>query len=335
MTVGTQVRGDFAGLALSRTNGRQLVTQVRADDVTQLSAGGYVELVSNWSGVFRTTAGVRADAFRFHVSSQRVENVGTTSDHLVSPKLSLTFGPWSRTETYVSGGLGFHSNDARGTVTTVDPNTGSPTEPVDPLVRSWGAEVGVRSEPVAGLVSTGAVWMIELESELLFIGDAGTTEPSDRSRRMGVTLANFYRITDEWTADLDVSLTQARLLEVPAATNRIPGALENVVAAGFGYEPLSDGPFGSVRLRRFGSYPLIEDNAVRAQANAVVNASAGYRLGSARLTVSVLNLLDEEHSDVQYYYPSRLAGEPVGGVDDIHFHPAEPRQVRVSLSWGL
>ncbi|MBM4185442.1 MAG: TonB-dependent receptor [Gemmatimonadetes bacterium] len=335
LTVGTQMRGDFAGIALSRTSRRQLLTDVRADDVTQLSVGGYAELVSTWSRRFRSTLGLRGDAYRFHVSSQRVENVGTTSDHIVSPKVSLTFGPWAGTEVYVSGGIGFHSNDARGTVTTVDPNTGGPVDPVDPLVPSQGAEIGLRSEPLRGLQATGALWMIELASELLFVGDAGTTEPSDRSRRVGVTMTSFYRITEEWSADLDLSLARARLLGVAPDQDRIPGALENVVAAGFGYEPTGNGVFGSMRVRRFGGYPLIENGTVRAQTNSLVNASVGYRWGEARLTVSVLNLLDEDHSDVQYYYASRLPGEPAGGVDDVHFHPAEPRQLRVGVSWGL
>jgi hypothetical protein len=193
----------------------------------------------------------------------------------------------------------------------------------------------MRSQPIDGLNSTLALWALELDSELLFVGDAGTTEPSGASRRMGVTLANFYRVTEEWTADLDVSFTRARLLDVPAGEDRIPGAVERVVAAGFGYEPVADGPFGTVRLRHFGEYPLLENDLRRSDASSLVNLSAGYKLGSARITVQVLNLLDEEDSDIQYFYTSRLSGEPPEGVDDIHFHPAEPRELRVSLSWGL
>jgi hypothetical protein len=34
-----------------------------------------------------------------------------------------------------------------------------------------------------------------------------------------------------------------------------------------------------------------------------------------------------------YFEKNRLPGEPAGGVEDIHFHPVEPRQVRVGLSW--
>ncbi|MEX2049265.1 MAG: TonB-dependent receptor [Gemmatimonadota bacterium] len=334
VTVGAELRQDVADLTLSRTSARQLVSMVRHDDVTQRSAGVYAELESPWSGAFRTTLGVRGDAYHFDVASDRPENTGTVSDQIVSPKLSLAFGPWSGTELYLSAGLGFHSNDARGAVTTLDPVTGDPTEPVDPLVRSRGAEVGVRSTPVARLRSTLALWTVELDSELLFVGDAGSTEASDPSRRLGVTLANFYRFSGGWTADIDVSLTRARLQDVTPGEDRIPGALENVIAAGVSYESVADGPFGAVRLRRFGTYPLIEDNSRRAAASSLVNLSLGYRLGSASLSVSVLNVLDAEHSDIQYFYESRLTGEP-GPVEDVHFHPAEPREFRVAVSWGL
>jgi hypothetical protein len=335
ITLGTQVRGDLAELTLSQTNRRAAVRTIRIDDLTQWSGGLYAELMSPWSRSFRTTVGLRGDAYAFHVTSDLAANSGRSGDQMLSPKLSLAFGPFSGTELYASGGLGFHSNDGRGTVTTIDPLSGDPVEPVDALVRSRGVELGVRSEPVRGLNATAALWLLELDSELLYAGDAGTTEPTDGSRRFGVTFANFYRFTDAWTADLDVSFTNARLLDVAAGQDRIPGALENVVAAGVGYEPASNGPFGAVRLRHFGAYPLIEDNSVRSNSSSLANLTVGYKLGSARVTLNVLNLLDEEHSDIQYYYTSRLSGEPAGGVDDVHFHPSEPREFRVSLSWGL
>jgi hypothetical protein len=335
VTVGAQVRGDMGELTLSRTRDRALVSTVRSDEFTQLSGGAYIELKSPWSDVLRTTLGLRADAYEFDVTSDLEANTGESEDGIFSPKLSIAIGPFSGTEVYISGGFGFHSNDARGTVTTIDPSSGDPTDPVDALVRSWGVELGLRSQPVEGLNSTLALWALELDSELLFVGDAGTTEPSGASRRTGVTLANFYRITEEWTADLDVSFTKARLLDVPSGQDRIPGAMERVVAAGFGYEPPADGPFGTIRLRHFGEYPLVEDDSMRSEASSLVNLSAGYKLRNARITLQVLNVLDEKDSDIQYFYTSRLPGEPAAGVDDVHFHPAEPRELRVSLSWGL
>jgi len=335
LTVGAQLRGDQADLTLSRTTARLPSGIVRNDQVSQWSAGAYAEVESHWSDLVRTVVGLRADAYRFDVASALPANTGEADDAIVSPKLSVAFGPWSGTEIYLSGGLGFHSNDARGTVTTVDPATGEPAEPVDPLVRSTGAELGLRANPLTGLRSTFALWTIHLDSELLFVGDAGNTEASDPSRRVGITLANFYRFTPTWNADVDVSFTRARFVDVDADQDHIPGAIENVIAAGLSHEPLGDGVLGALRLRRFGTYPLLEDNTRRANANSLFNLNVGYKWGDARLTVSVLNLLNAEHSDIQYFYESRLNGEPAGGVEDLHFHPAEPRQVRVALSWGM
>src|SRR5690606_28897393 len=116
--------------------------------------------------------------------------------------------PSDALELYASGGLGFHSNDARGTTITMDPSSGDRADKVDPVVRSRGAEIGARFSPVEGFRSTLTGWALDLDSELLFVGDAGATEPSDRSRRMGVTLANFYRATPSLSLDADLSLSR-------------------------------------------------------------------------------------------------------------------------------
>lgn len=203
---------------------------------------------------------------------------------------------------------------------------------VTPLVRSRGAEIGVRATLVRNLRSTLTLWALTLDSELLFVGDAGATEPSSRSERRGVTWANFYRPVPQLSLDADVSLARARLAGVPEDENRIPGALENVVAAGATWNPQSAGAFGSVRLRHFGSYPLIEDNGVRADPSAIANADAGYRLRSGmQVQATVLNLFNGSADDIQYFYASRLRGE-TAEVGDVHFHPFEPRQLRLSVT---
>jgi hypothetical protein len=81
--------------------------------------------------------------------------------------------------------------------------------------------------------------------------------------------------------------------------------------------------------------PLTEDNAVRATAMTLLNTEAGFAVGRVRVQATLLNLSNTGASDIQYYYASRLPGEAVGGATDVHFHPVEPRQIRVSLGWGL
>jgi outer membrane receptor protein involved in Fe transport len=335
LTLGIQTRADLLDVALRRTARRTVVGTVRADEGTEWGTGAYLELASAWSPRVRSVLGLRGDHYRFDVTSDRAENSGTASDGIVSPKASLMFSPSATSELYLSAGLGFHSNDARGTVQTVDPVSGDAVDPVDPLVRSRGAEVGARISPAGQWRTTASLWAVELESELLFVGDAGTTEPSDGSRRVGLTVTNFVRLRDGVTADLDVSLARARFPDLPAGEDRIPGALERVVAAGVTWEPEEQGLFGSVRFRHFGEYPLLEDNSVRAEPASLFNAQVGWRMGELRIGVSLLNALDADDADIQYFYASRLRGDPADGVEDLHFHPVEPRQLRVTASWGL
>jgi hypothetical protein len=336
ITLGLQTRTDLiGGLGLFNTQAQTRFHTVREDRVRETGTGVYVSAESRWRPRVRTVLGVRADGYTFDVTSDRPENSGSRRAGIVSPKASLVLTPSRTTELYLSGGFGFHSNDARGTTITVDPASEEPAARVAPLVRSRGAELGLRMAPVAGLRSTLTFWAVDLDSELRFVGDAGATEPSAMSRRRGVTWANFFRPVGALSLDADVSLARARLADVPAGERYIPGALENVVAGGAAWTPRG-GAFGAVRVRHFGAYPLTERNAIRADATTLLNADAGYRFASGvRLRASVLNVLDSRASDIQYFYASRLRGEATGGVEDVHFHPVEPRQVRASLGWGF
>ncbi len=337
LKLGFQTRADFLDpVGLYRSRAQVRLSTVREDMVREWGSGLYVEAESRWLPWFRSVLGVRGDLYTFSVSGDIAANSGRRTAGIVSPKASLVVAPSPGTELYLSGGLGFHSNDARGTTITVDPVTGDRAERVDPLVRSRGAEVGVRATPVSGWRSTLALWVLNLDSELLFVGDGGATEPSFASRRRGITWANFYRPIPQLSVDLDVSLARARFSGVAAGEDRIPGALENVVAAGATWSSPERGPFGGIRLRHFGAYPLIEHNSVRATATTLLNAEVGYLFAKGiRLRVSLLNLANARDADIQYYYASRLQGEPAEGVDDVHFHPVEPRQVRAGLSWGF
>ncbi len=131
-------------------------------------------------------------------------------DTLVSPKLSLVFGPFAQTEFFVNAGSGFHSNDARGTTATTDPKTGDPVDKVPPLVRAKGYELGARTEAIAGLQSSLAVWWLNSDSELVYVGDAGTTEASGASRRRGIEFNNRWVPVPWFLLDADFAWTHAR-----------------------------------------------------------------------------------------------------------------------------
>jgi outer membrane cobalamin receptor len=330
-TAGVQLQHDNIFNALRRTAARRTLSTTREDHIVESSIGVFFENTTHWAGKFRTVAGVRADAYRFDVRSNLLANSGKASDNKLSPKLNLIFGPWARTEFYASIGSGFHSNDARGTTITTDPATGAPADKVTPLVRSKGAELGVRSEIIRGLQSTLSVYRLDVGSELIFVGDAGATQAGRPSRRTGFEFSNYYRANRWLTIDADVAYAKARFRGFDPAGDRIPGAVEGVASVALAVDKL--GPwFGALQLRYFGPRPLVEDNSVRSKGTATLNGRVGYRISpKTKIELEGFNLTNRKASAVDYFYESRLASEATP-VADIHFHPIESRSFRLTLS---
>jgi hypothetical protein len=331
--VGLEGRHDhIPTVGLYHTQATQRLDTIREDRVSQSSGSLYFQTAVQWTRTLRTVAGVRGDLYHFDVRSDEPANSGDRSASLASPKLSVILGPWSNTEVYANWGWGFHSNDARGSVQTRDPKTGDPVDPVDPIVRAKGAELGLRTLAFDKFHSTVAFWGLDIASELLFVGDAGTTEASRPSRRLGFEWSSVFAPRPWLSFDADVAYSRARFQDDDPAGDRIPGAVEGVASAGVtieGAHRLS----GMLRLRYFGPRPLIEDDSVRSKASTTLNARLGYRL-SPRFSVAVdfFNLTNAKVSDIDYYYASRLPGEPAEGIEDVHTHPLEPFTVRASIS---
>jgi hypothetical protein len=334
--VGLQLRRDrLSPVALYATEARRRLAVVRQDDVTVSSAAVYWSNTIAWTEWFRTIAGLRPDFYRSEVAANLAANSGKSHDSIVSPKLSLVFGPWASSETFVNFGRGFHSNDARGTTITVDPKTGNAADRVSPLVRTTGYEAGLRSQAVRNMSFSASLWELKQDSELLFVGDAGTTEPSRPSRRTGVELIAQYRPRSWLVIDTEAAFTRARFADTDPAGNYIPGAPNRVISAGLAVDN-NDGWFGALRWRYFGPRPLVEDNSARSNSTSLVNARVGYAFARrARIALDALNLFNRKDNDIDYFYTSRLQGEAPAGVGDLHFHPVEPRSLRLTVSFEL
>ncbi|OZC04526.1 hypothetical protein BSZ36_01050 [Rubricoccus marinus] len=329
-TIGAALRHDeIFQVGLFNTRDRQRLGTVRDDTVGETTLGAYVQNETRWTDKVRTTLGLRGDAFRFRVDSDLAANSGTETAFIASPKAGLAVGPWRGTEFYANAGLGFHSNDARGTVITVDPASGEAVDRVDPLVRTRGAEVGARTAVARGLQSTLALWTIALESELVFVGDAGGTEASDASLHYGVEVNNFYEAADWLDLSLDLAFTRSRFTEGDPGADRIENSIGRIVSGGV-YAGRETGPLASVQVRHFGPRPLTGDGSIVSDATTLVNAKLGYRTRRLAVSLDVLNVLDSEDADVSYFYASRLPGEAAAGVEDVHVHPVLPRTARLT-----
>ncbi|WP_449377421.1 TonB-dependent receptor [Bradyrhizobium sp. UFLA05-112] len=369
-TIGLQSRYDAIELALMRTFQRDFLSNIRSDKVGEGSVGVYAESTVRWTSWLRTTAGWRGDYYAADVTSlYDANNSGRTSAAIGSPKFRMVLGPFNKTEFFLGAGYGMHSNDARGATTTEDPSDpGTKLSPSPLLVRTKGAEVGVRSRILPDLDTSLSVFILDQDSEILFSGDAGDTSASRASRRYGFEWTNHYRPRSWIDLDADLAMTHARfrgydseqattyasLAGFPEAQignapgNYIPNAPAMVASAGITFGEKT-GWFGGVRWRYLASSPLTEDNAFRSQPTSIVNARLGYRTTEGwRIQLEVLNLFNTKANQITYAYGSLLktdslynlcylqqAAPPAvcqNGVMDYVLHPVEPLTFRVTMA---
>ena len=330
-TVGVQLRQDDIRVGLYDTAQRQIQATVRDDQVRQTMLGVYGQNEISWNSWLRTIAGLRADQLNVNVTSHSLsENSGNASAFKLSHKMSFIFGPWNKTEFFLNTGKGFHSNDARGMTARVDPKTGLPIDRVPGLVSSRGQEVGVKTEVIPNLQSTLALWRLDFDSELVYVGDAGNTEAGRPSKRTGIEWSNHWAPGEHFLMDVNLAWTKPRYANEDPAGNYIVNATQRVANLTFALRNL--GPWsGSLGVRYIGSAPLIENNSVRSSSSLTTNLRVTRKISNdITLGLDVLNLADRKNNDISYYYTSRVAGEPLAGVDGVHVHPAEPRTIRLT-----
>jgi outer membrane receptor protein involved in Fe transport len=294
---------------------------------------------------------------------------GHVSAGIGSPKFTAVLGPFNKTELFFGAGEGMHSNDVRGTTITGEPSDPGVKLSASPLlVRTKGAETGVRTKVIPGLDSSLSIFMLDQDSELVFNGDAGDTSASRPSRRYGVEWTNRYRPRSWIELDADLAMTHARFIGFDSAQaalyaslagfpqaqignapgNYIPNAPAMVASAGITLGEKS-GPFGTLRWRYLASSPLTEDNAFRPPATSIFNGRIGYRYDNGwRIQLDVLNLLNTKANQITYAYGSLIKSDslynlcfPVqvapaavcrSGVMDFVLHPIEPLAVRLTLA---
>ena len=366
--IGLQSRYDDIDVALTNTVQRQFLSDVRSDKVQEGSIGLYISNTVRWTDWLRTTLGYRGDFYATNVDSIfNAANSGRAQAAIGSPKAGVVFGPFHNTEFFINAGEGFHSNDARGVTITQSPTDGSPVDSSPFLVRTRGAEIGIRSRAIAGLDSAVSVFILDSASEILFVGDAGDTEASRPSRRYGIEWTNRYQPASWLRFDGDIALTHARfrgdqpdqaaayaeLAGYPesqignAPGNYIPGAPNMIASAGMRIGE-AIGWFGALRYRYFGPRPLTEDNAFTSPATGLLNGQIGYRFENGwRVQLDAFNLTNSRTDQITYAYGSLLKSDALfaqclanippaavcsTGVMDRVLHPVEPFAVRLTVT---
>jgi outer membrane receptor protein involved in Fe transport len=326
-TLGGEGRFDDIGrVGVDHLDAGEFVENIGDHSVRESSLAAYLE--AQWTPIerLRIRTGLRADGYDFQVRARRAGlTQGDDSSGIVSPKVSAAYRLAGPLELYANWGRGFHSNDARG---VVDANT-----PVPGLVRGEGEELGTRVE-LGAFTLTAAYWWLDVDSELKFVGDSNSVEPSNGAKREGYELVAFWRPRSWLAVDAVWARSHARFVDADDAPF-VPGAVES--AGELGISVVRSSWEASVRVRHLGEYPIVEDNTLRADAENTVNLRAAWKAGRYTVYGELLNVLDDDGKDIVYYYGANVAGlDPAGEqVEGRMSRAEEPRTVRFGVSYAF
>jgi opacity protein-like surface antigen/outer membrane receptor protein involved in Fe transport len=374
--VGVQTRDDNIITALNFSDQRQLLAPYIYDHINEGNAAIYSENTVHWTDWLRTVLGWRGDYYDASVDSiLQPANSGNPKEAIGSPKFRMVLGPFAKTEFFVGAGTGYHSNDARSTTVTEAP--GDPTTPEGNspfLVRSRGAEVGVRTRAIPNLDSSISLFYIHQDSELFFDGDTGDTMAGLPSQRTGIEFTNDYRPFSWIHIDANLALSRARFLGFDTTQEALYESLAGFPQAQIGNAPGNyvynapwmiasagitlgeqTGWFSDMRWRYISSRPLTEDGVFQSPPMNEINAGVGYRFDNGwRIQLDALNLLNSTTDLDTYAYGSLVTSDNLyalcnpahgastvpaavcaNGVMDYIYHPLEPLAFRLTLAGPL
>ncbi len=354
--LGFQLRGDDIDNELNHTVRRSLLDQRSHNDINQFNYAWYGGWDVAWTRWLRTISGVRLDYLTFNVEDELDDPGAPSSSHgyeddvVVSPKGSAVVTARPNWDIFLNFGRGFHSNDARGVTAEVDP--------ADPTAAATGAEIGTRFHfvepvrPVRRVDVATDFFFLDLDSELVFVGDEGTTEPSGSTRRYGFEFETRVQLLDWLWADFDATVSEAFFRHAPSDADDVPLAPRHTLKGGLTAKHRS-GLFGYFRARSVSDRPANEDDSLTAEGYAVFDLRAGYTRGVPRVlagasgatltvTLDVLNLFDANYREAQFDTASctrrernlgvpGCSGASPPGISDIDFTPGWPRTVLAGI----
>jgi hypothetical protein len=329
--VGGGLRADFTDVVLAHQVRRTLLNPLVDARVRQYHGFGWIKQAVSLGPAVRLELGMRGDLFRFEVADRLESSAsalsrrsGERSAARVSPKLNLAVEVSRGLALFGNAGFGFHSNDARAAVNA--PGGGRV------VPRAVGVELGGRYTWMGGSAAL-SLWGLDLQSELIWVGDEGTTEASGRTRRIGLDFEGRLQLARWLWADFDLNLSRGRLRDEPAGQDRIP--LAPTIASAGGLTARALGPMaGGIRYRLVGARPANESNSIRARGHFLAEAFMSWSMRRARLVVAVDNLFDVTWNEAQFATTSRLPGEPPEGVTELHFTPGAGRTVQVGVEYA-
>ncbi|QNF33879.1 TonB-dependent receptor [Adhaeribacter swui] len=319
---------DVNGSELSRNRNQTFLAPVQKGNINEANAFAYVSETWELSPRLSVNAALRFDQFYFKyqnlLPNDTLATVLKANRHRLSPKLNISYALSPAVQVYLNTGQGFHSNDAR---VSVQPNARGI------LPKATGTDLGFTFKPFDRLFMNAALWFLDLEQELVYVGDEGIVEPSGKTRRYGLNFSARYQLTNNLFADADVNLAKPRARHTDAGAYYIPLAPTATSVGGFTYQ--TPNKFrGSLRYRYVADRPANEDYSLTADGYFLLDAVAAYTVKKLEFKISAENLLNQEWKEAQFETESRLRHE-TEPVTEINFTPGSPFFIKAGITYSF
>jgi outer membrane receptor for Fe3+-dicitrate len=309
---------------LSHTLNRSTtLNRLKLGDIDQTNIFSYLNTEFEF-GKLKINPAIRMDYFKFNYQDKLASTYDTQSENKVkfSPKLNFMYSQNANFQLYLKSGLGFHSNDTRVVVA----NAGKQILPT-----AIGTDLGTIFKPFPRLMVNAAVWYLQLQEELVYVGDAATVEISGRTKRMGIDFGLRYQVSDYLFFDTDLNYTYARSIDSPKRENYIPLAPDFTATAGLNSAKYK-GFSGGFHYRYLKSRPANEDNSIVAKGYMISDINLNYEYGNITFGLSAENIFNTKWNETQFATESQLQNESQS-VEEIHFTPGSPFFLKGKVSY--
>jgi len=317
------LRYDNSAIQLDHSIKREYLNTIVGGKLNQVNTWVYADERYQLTKKLNVNLGVRGDVYNFNFQNNTYDTAsGRAFKAIVSPKLNLDYALNNNIQLFAKTGFGFHSNDARAVIVGNLENT---------LARAFGNELGSTFKPFKKLILNVALWTLDLQSELVYVGDEGIVEVSGRTRRIGIDMGARYQLAKYFYVDADLNINKGWLRDEPLEANRIPLAPRLTSVGGLTYKK-STGFNGSLRYRYMADRAAIEDNSIIAEGYLLIDAAINYNFRKVQLGFTLENLLNREWKEAQFATESRLKEESEP-VNEIHYTPGTPFFAKLSFSY--
>lgn len=336
--VGAGFRHDnIMGDELTHTVGMtKVLNPIEYGDIHETNIYGYAGQTVYLLPQLVLTLGTRFDHFIQQYQNRLADDQksGTSNNDRFSPKAGLYYNFGDNARLYYNYGTGFHTNDTR--TLALGRQMGGAVIIDHTIPAAYSHDLGLIIKPTEKLLLSGAVWLLNMQQEFGYSGDAAVIDTGGRTRRYGADFSARYELLKWLYLDVDVNYAHGRAIDQPKGSDYIPLAPSLTSIGGVTFK-VNKYTAASLRYRHISDRPGNDDNSLTALGYTLFDAVVNYSRPRYELGMQIQNLFNTQWNEAQFATETRLRYangmlEPTAKTD-VCYTPGVPFFLKLSAAY--